>query len=223
MQKGQKMKNNQSGGLDAKQGKYLVSFIIEYVDKNSYHLPTQTQIFESKQAELTKLGITKEKIKRFYKSKSYKNIRDIKERFAKNAIRKNFGSFAKFYQWYLEQLKKQDYRCYYCNTPKCDLEQIFERKYLIDIAMTKEKPYSTKPSISAALHIDKKELKGKYGDNDNCVLVCTLCKNAKKDMVHSGDNFGWYYGGSIYEFYKEMLGLAEYDSGGYYIDMSIDE
>lgn len=215
------MKSNYRGGLNAKQCKSLVSFIIEYVDKNPYHLPTHAKILESKQNELLELGISKEKIKRFYRSKSYKNIRDIKERFATNAIRKGFGSFAAFHKWYVEQLKKQHYRCYCCNTPKCDLEQIFERKYRIDIAMKKEKPYSIKPSISAALHLDKKEPKGSYGDNDNCVLVCTLCKNAKRDMVHSGDNFAWYYGGSINSFYNTMSLLAKFDSGCY-IDDSID-
>lgn len=94
-----------------------------------------------------------------------------------------FGSFTKFYDWFMKQLKKQGGKCYYCKTHKSDLEKIFKNKGEKQEEQIKKKLYSTKPSFSSALHIDRKEPKGNYGNNDNCVLVCTFCNNAKSDMV----------------------------------------
>lgn len=172
---------NSVNTLTKEQEKSLVSFIVEYVDKNRYKLPGYNQIFKAKKAELSKLKITQEQVRDFYKSESYKNIRDIKDRFGRDEIRNGFGSFTKFYDWFMKQLKKQNYLCYYCETHKNDLERIFRVKGEPKEKQTQKPLYSTK--FSATFHIDRKIPKKPYSNTDNCVLACAFCNNAKSDMV----------------------------------------
>ena len=135
-----------------------------------------------------------------------KQAQEIKSRFSRDEIKKGFGNeFQKFYKWFIEQLASQDGKCYYCKTNKSDLEKLFRSKGKPEALQKSKILYSTKPAFSSSFHIDKKEPKGEYGDNDNCVLACTFCNNAKSDMVKDAQVFKDNFGETIHEFYKKLL------------------
>ena len=135
-----------------------------------------------------------------------KQAQEIKDRFSRDEIKKGFGyDFQKFYIWFIEQLASQDGKCYYCETNKSDLEKLFRSKGEPKEIQESKDLYSTKPAFSSSFHIDRKEPKGKYGDNDNCVLACTFCNNAKSDMVKDAEIFKKNFGKTIHKFYKKLI------------------
>ena len=135
-----------------------------------------------------------------------KQAQEIKGRFSRDEIKKGFGyDFQKFYKWFIEQLASQDGKCYYCKTSKSDLEKLFRSKGEPEALQKNKILYSTKPAFSSSFHIDRKAPKGDYGDNDNCVLACTFCNNAKSDMVKDAEVFKDSFGDTIHEFYQKLL------------------
>lgn len=135
-----------------------------------------------------------------------KQAQEIRNRFNRDDIKKGFGGeFQKFYKWFMRQLAIQNGKCFYCETSKSDLEKLFRSKGEPKAVQESKILYSTKPAFSSSFHIDRKEPKGKYGDNDNCVLACTFCNNAKSDMVKDAKIFKDNFGETIHEFYQKLL------------------
>lgn len=124
-----------------------------------------------------------------------------------------FGSFTKFYDWFMKQLKKQGDKCYYCKTHKSDLERTFRVKGEPKEKQIQKPLYSTK--FSAAFHIDRKIPKEPYSNTDNCVLACAFCNNMKSDMVKDADFFKDFFGEMIYSFQNTLRGD--------FVDYEIDE
>lgn len=200
--------------LTSEQTKSLIDFIVEYVDKNPHKLPGYKQIFEVKNAEFTELEIKQEQVTDFYKSESYKNIREIKDRFNKKAIKEGFGSFSNFYDWYVKQLKFQQNSCYYCQSSKERLEKAFRSKGESKEKQIKKPLYSTKAAFSSSFQIDKKNPNKGYG-KENCVLACAFCNNVKSDMVKNAELFKEFLGPCISSFCAYITGD--------YISVEIDE
>jgi ribosomal protein S18 acetylase RimI-like enzyme/5-methylcytosine-specific restriction endonuclease McrA len=104
-----------------------------------------------------------------------------------NSDRKlGFGSFEAFYDWY----KKQNDKCYYCHTTSTMLKQLFES----------EKLKSTK--FNETLHIEQLDPKKGYNDS-NCRLACSLCNNAKSDLI-SKSNYEMYFSKCMKEFMNDL-------------------
>ena len=200
--------------LTSEQTKSLIDFIVEYVDKNPHKLPGYKQIFEAKNAEFTELEIKQEQVTDFYKSESYKNIREIKDRFNKKAIQNGFGSFSNFYDWYMNQLNIQQNSCYYCQSSKEQLEKAFRSKGESKAEQKKKPLYSTKAAFSSSFQIDKKNPNKGY-NKENCVLACAFCNNAKSDMVKNAELFKKFLGPCISSFCAYVTGD--------YISVEIDE
>ena len=192
--------------LTTEQENAIIETILKYVDENSYKLPGYNQLFGFKKAEFAKLKITQPQIKNFYAKSSgaYARLREIKDRFGRQEIRESFKDFSLFYKWFIKQLASQDGKCYYCKTSKGNLERLFRSKGESKEVQESKVLYSTKPAFSSSFHIDRKAPKGDYGDN-NCVLACTFCNNAKSDMVKDAEVFKNSFGKTIHEFYKKLL------------------
>lgn len=195
--------------LTAKQEELLISFIVEYVDKNPHNLPGYIQLFDFRKAELIGAEITQQQIKDFYQSRAYAKVREIKDKFNRDEVKDGFKRFAIFYKWFVKQLAEQDELCYYCETPKWMLEDLFRSKNESKRVQKGKPLYSEKPSFSSSFHIDRKVPNGGYGDNGNCVLACAFCNNAKSDMVKDADEFKSAFGIAIFSFYTALLDKRE--------------
>ena len=102
------------------------------------------------------------------------------------ARRTGFGTFEKFYTWYL----KQGNTCHYCEIEQKKLSELFESTKI------------TSTKFNATLHIERIIPKKPYSPN-NCYLACSLCNNAKSDLI-SEKNFKLYFAPGIKKFYKDL-------------------
>lgn len=113
--------------------------------------------------------------------------------------KKGFKDFKEFY----EQLYGDGENCYYCGTSQDDLNKLFKENNTDKKEL--EKPlYSTKPSFTATLQIDKMNPNEPYRP-DNCVLACVFCNNAKSDWIKDANEFKNVFGAKIREFLKSKL------------------
>ena len=132
-----------------------------------------------------KLGASKDEVAAFKKSKAYDKLKISRSKFSKER-QKGFKSFANFYKWH----SLQEPKCHYCGTSQDELDRLFQ------------KSVSSK-KFSATLHIERKHPDKGY-NADNCVLACSLCNNAKSDMI-SEANFKQYFAKSIRNFVSDLL------------------
>jgi 5-methylcytosine-specific restriction endonuclease McrA len=127
--------------------------------------------------------------------KSFDHVIEKKEKidklfnnqFSSNIARKDgFKSFENFYAWYLEQ----NDLCYFCETSSETLDNLFTSKSL----------QSTK--FNATLHIEQLDPKKGYNP-ENCRLACSLCNNAKSDLI-SKENYRAYFSKSMKRFLIDL-------------------
>lgn len=112
-----------------------------------------------------------------------------------------FKTLERFYDWYKGHSKEE--KCYYCGTSQDDLNKLFKENNTDEKEL--EKPlYSTKPSFTATLQIDKMNPNEPYRP-DNCVLACVFCNNAKSDWIKDANEFKNVFGAKIREFLKSKL------------------
>ncbi|EAK0494104.1 hypothetical protein ACS0H5_000025 [Campylobacter lari] len=108
-----------------------------------------------------------EKYDKLYK-KMQSSLKDLKSRYRptkrRNDNKEPFGSARKFISWY----KKQEKECYYCEISQSDLANLFKNKLIT----------SKKPSFNSSLQIERLD-PGKDYNEENCVLACCICNNAK--------------------------------------------
>lgn len=83
---------------------------------------------------------------------------------------KGFGGFRAFFDWY----DAQEQKCDYCETSQKDLTGIFERGVI------------SSKKFSPTLQIERKNSSAEYS-KDNCILACSLCNNAKSDLINEED------------------------------------
>ena len=102
--------------------------------------------------------------------------------------KKGFGSFKAFYNHLFSNGRA---KCYYCGTTQDELNHLFGKELIKSSKFT------------ATLHIEQKRAKQGYAPQ-NCVLACSLCNNAKSDMI-SAENFKGYFGEPIRKFISDLL------------------
>lgn len=102
---------------------------------------------------------------------------------------KKFEEMKKFTLWYKESNKE----CYYCGISKENLKKLFDNKVI----------QSKKPSFNGTLQIKRLNPNKGYVE-DNCVLACCICNNAKSDMINA-KNFKEYFAESVKKFYNDLL------------------
>jgi len=120
------------------------------------------------------------------------NIQKIRNKFQgkkKEGFNQNFEFF---YKWY----KSQEKKCGYCGTSENTLKKLFESKKL------------TSKKFTATLHIERRNPNGEYNE-ENCMLACSLCNNAKSDLINE-DNYREYFEKCMNQFLKDLSdGLIE--------------
>ncbi|ACM64202.1 hypothetical protein J7D62_000678 [Campylobacter lari] len=107
----------------------------------------------------------------------------------RNNIKEPFNGIDNFISWY----KKQEKECYYCKIAQSDLANLFKNKLIT----------SKKPSFNSSLQIERLNPDKGYNE-ENCVLACCICNNAKSDMISASD-FEKYFSNSVKNFYENLL------------------
>ncbi len=106
------------------------------------------------------------------------NIQEIYNKF--NEKRKEgFKTFEVFLEWY----RNQDRKCYYCQTSEELLKNLFKN----GVFNPKKKAWT-----KGSLQIEKRDPNVEYSE-DNCVLACVFCNNAKSDLM-TDEEFKNYFG-----------------------------
>lgn len=102
-----------------------------------------------------------------------------------------FGGFYNFAMWY----KKKEKKCHYCGIK----ENILKNNLFGD-----NKPINSKKrAFNGKLQIERLDPDQGYNE-ENCVLACCICNNAKSDMISASD-FKDYFSNSVKNFYKNLL------------------
>lgn len=156
------------------------------IDKSAIdELKEKEHIKACKKRYSEKIGSLKEAIKKKNNIKDNKELEDIDKK-----VRDSFfnGSLADFCEWYFS--KKQE--CCYCGITQDKLNELFKSK----------KIQAKKTSHTATLQIDKQNPYDGYNAK-NCVLACSLCNNAKSDMI-SATNYKKFFGEKMGEFLEKL-------------------
>jgi hypothetical protein len=112
--------------------------------------------------------------------------------------RKAFGSADKLAAWFIEELKSQKFRCFYCET------SIFDINKLIDAGLLKTRAVRGKGRRGPVLEIDKND--DTYIP-ENCVLSCYYCNN-DKSYTSSKEDYKDYFGKNRHQYFKTLLEKA---------------
>ncbi|MCV3391671.1 hypothetical protein L8V88_01380 [Campylobacter sp. IFREMER_LSEM_CL2101] len=111
-------------------------------------------------------------------------------------VEEKFEDMKKFAMWYEKAYLKIDEKnrtCHYCGIEEDKLKKLFENKLI----------NSKKPSFNSSLQIERLDPDKGYNE-ENCVLACCICNNAKSDMISASD-FKDYFSDSVKNFYKNLL------------------
>ncbi|EPE3793287.1 hypothetical protein ACSIDX_000173 [Campylobacter lari] len=133
------------------------------------------------------------------KYKINKDIKDENEKFntIDKMVEEKFKDMKNFAMWYekayLKIESKSKLKCHYCGIDEEKLKNLFENKLIT----------SKKPSFNSSLQIERLDPDKGYNE-ENCVLACCICNNAKSDMI-SAENFKKYFKTPIESFYKDLL------------------
>ena len=130
--------------------------------------------------------------------KKISKIQKIYERFDENRQVGFDKNFNKFYNWYITQKKKQNNCCYYCKISENGLKELFDKGIL------KSKKFT------ATFHIERLDSEKNY-IADNMVFACSLCNNAKSDMISEND-FKDYFANPMYQYLQSKMNLLKKSS-----------
>ena len=114
--------------------------------------------------------------------------------------KKGFRTKQIFVDWYIEKIKEQGYKCYYCDTSIFDIEDLIAAGKL----KTRKIRYGER---GPKLEIDRKINENGYNKN-NCVLSCYYCNNDKSYIIDSIDyklNFGMNRNKYFSQLIKDMM------------------
>jgi hypothetical protein len=109
--------------------------------------------------------------------------------------RKSFGSADKLATWFVEKLKTQKFRCFYCETSIIDINK------LIDCGLLKTRAVKGEGRRGPVLEIDKND--DTYVP-ENCVLSCYYCNN-DKSYTSSKEDYKVYFGKNRHQYFKTLL------------------
>ncbi len=99
--------------------------------------------------------------------------------------KQGFKTKENFVKWYINKVKRQNYKCFYCETSIFDINKLIDSQKL----KTRKIGHGKRGTV---LEIDKKINEKDYIP-DNCVLSCYYCNNDKSYIFDSKDykeNFG---------------------------------
>lgn len=101
-----------------------------------------------------------------------------------------------FVDWYIDKIKEQKFKCYYCETSIFNIE-----KLIISGKLKKRKiRYGYRGPV---LEIDKKDNDKGYNKN-NCALSCYYCNNDKSYITGSSE-YKKFFGGNRKKYFKILL------------------
>lgn len=110
--------------------------------------------------------------------------------------RVGFATKEIFATWYISQLQKQDFKCYYCETSIFDIRKLISQNKLL----TRKTGYGVRGPI---LEIDKMINENGYSPA-NCVLSCYYCNNDKSYTLNSVD-YKKFFGTARKSFFGHLL------------------
>ena len=96
-----------------------------------------------------------------------------------------FKTKEEFVEWYINKIKQQKFKCFYCETSIFDINKLIDKTKL----KTRKIGFALRGPV---LEIDKKANEKDYIPK-NCVLACYYCNNDKSYIFNSKDykeNFG---------------------------------
>ncbi|HEC1783445.1 TPA: hypothetical protein R1737_001518 [Campylobacter lari] len=129
-----------------------------------------------------------------------KKWKDENEKFSAidKMVEEKFEDMKKFAMWYEEaylKIDEENRTCHYCGIK----ENILKNNLFGD-----DKPINSKKrAFNGKLQIERLDPDQGYNE-ENCVLACCICNNAKSDMI-SAENFKKYFKTPIESFYKDLL------------------
>lgn len=171
--------------------KRAIECALDYVENKNY-LPTTKQVAEA-------LGVSDDKAEQIMQDSEYIKLKNLRDGYTSfdSERKKGFGGFKVFYKWYITQEPK----CHYCGTTESNLKKLFK----INDDDKKKPLYSKKISFTATLQVDRKNPDEGYNEQ-NCVLACAFCNNAKSDMVRECDLdcFEKPFGEFVKNFYADL-------------------
>ena len=109
--------------------------------------------------------------------------------------RRIFGTKNDLAAWFIQQLKKQNYCCYYCET------SIFLIKKLIANKLLKTRNTRGEGKRGPVLEIDKNDDTYIPG---NCVLSCYYCNN-DKSYISAKEDYKKYFGENRKKYFEELI------------------
>ncbi|HEC1764533.1 TPA: hypothetical protein R1722_001277 [Campylobacter lari] len=132
------------------------------------------------------------------KYKINKKWKDENEKFSTidKMVEEKFEDMKKFAMWYEEaylKIDEENRTCHYCGIDEDKLKNLFKSKLIT----------SKKPSFNGSLQIERLNPDKGYNE-ENCVLACCICNNAKSDMISASD-FKDYFSDSVKNFYENLL------------------
>lgn len=86
--------------------------------------------------------------------------------------KKGFGSFKRFYDWWLKQYFLNNGKCEYCKVDEHKIEELARSRKL-----------RLRENRGLVLEVDRRDPNRGYGE-DNCALVCYFCNNDKSNIFN---------------------------------------
>ena len=97
-----------------------------------------------------------------------------------------FKTKADFIKWWALTLKKQDGRCYYCNSRFADLRQLITHKPSPLLGVRDLKGGAFRGANPEPDRLESRDQRNIYSA-DNCVLACYYCNNDKSNVYTHED------------------------------------
>ncbi len=108
----------------------------------------------------------------------------------------DFANKTDFADWFLESLKKNESKCYYCETSINDIRKLIAGGFL----KTRKTGHGERGPV---LEIDKRDNKKGYSKL-NCELACYYCNNDKSYTLDSKD-YKEHFGSAREKYFKYLL------------------
>lgn len=123
-------------------------------------------------------------------------LEEQRKRVKKNYNKKylGFGSSDDFANWYVEQLKINDCKCFYCDTSIHDIAKLIDQGKL----RKRKIRYGSRGNV---LEIDKNN--DSYSQ-ENCVLACYYCNNDKSYIFEKND-YKNHFGSNRKLYFEKLL------------------
>jgi hypothetical protein len=109
--------------------------------------------------------------------------------------RKGFPSKDEFVKWFVNTIKSQNYKCYYCDTSIFDICSLIKQEKL----KTRKTGYGRRGLV---FEIDRKINSNGY-TKENCVLSCYYCNNDKSYILDS-EVYKKYFGESRKKYFEYL-------------------